>query len=95
MRSALRMVAIESRTRSSSPIDVGIIDVAAYVAVLGISAVLLQHGGAVAIAAAAIGAGLGFCRKDRLTWREKARAAWDSSVAALWVGLMIGGILAS
>jgi hypothetical protein len=89
------MIVIEPRSHSSAPHGVGVIDVAAYVAVLAISAVLLQHGGAVAIAAAAIGAGLGFSRKDRLTWREKARAAWAASFAALWAGLMVGGILAS
>lgn len=94
-RSAVRMDAIESRSHSSSPNGVGVVDVAVYVAVLGISAMLLLHGGAVAIAAAAIGAGLGFSRKDRPTWREKARAAWDASFAALWAGMMVGGILAS
>jgi hypothetical protein len=91
-RPAFRMAIIETHSDARASKGVGVIDVAAYLAVLGISAALLQRGGAVAIAAAAIGAAIGFSRRDCRTWSEKLRAAWEASFAALWAGLMVGGL---
>jgi hypothetical protein len=76
--------------------NVGVVELSALAAMIGLSLAMLGHGGATALGAAALGAAIGFSRTSRSqTLEGRMQGALSVSLGALWAGMMIAGMLAS
>lgn len=71
-----------------------IIDGLAYVAMIAACSAFFMQGGVLGLIGAAFAARFGARQAKGRSFQAQLQGAWDASIAGLWAGMMLGGMIA-